>query len=193
MFHILAIFPKSEPSKANYMIKKILICLILAIGIFLLYIAFQSPDYKISRSLAVQQTPATIFPYLNNSKLMDAWSPWRDVDPKVQMQFSGPEEGVGAKTSWSSDGPMGTGSATVVESIPDQSAKTLLSYTKPYPMEQEAVLSLTPSGSGSIVTWTVRGKSNFISRLFCFFMDMDKLVGDQFEKGLVKLQSQVEG
>ena len=40
--------------------------------------------------------------------LMNAWNPWSEIDPQVQMSFSGPEEGVGSKTSWNSEGEMGT-------------------------------------------------------------------------------------
>jgi hypothetical protein len=36
------------------------------------------------------------------------------------------------------------------------------------------------------------GKNNFVSKAFCMFMDMDKTVGGDFEKGLANLKNIAE-
>lgn len=118
--------------------------------------------------------------------------PWKDSDPGIKMEFTGPDEGVGSISTWDSEGQMGKGSATVVESTPNQSVKTKLVTEKPMPMEQLADISLTPAGDSTVVNWTVTGKNNFIGRLFCVFIDMDKMVGSEFEKGLNNLKAKVE-
>ncbi len=43
------------------------------------------------------------------------------------------------------------------------------------------------------MTWKVDGQNNFVGRLMCIFMNMDKMVGGMFEKGLAKLKTTVEG
>ncbi|MES2803837.1 MAG: SRPBCC family protein [Bdellovibrionota bacterium] len=174
------------------MVKKILISLALVIGGFLVYVGFQPADYKISRELAIKATPEVLFPYINNSKKANEWMPWKDSDPGIKMEFSGPDEGVGSISSWNSDGQMGVGTATVVESTLHQSVKTKLVTEKPMAMEQLADISLTPAGDSTVVNWTVTGKNNFIARIFCVFMDMDKMVGPEFEKGLNTLKATVE-
>jgi len=36
------------------------------------------------------------------------------------------------------------------------------------------------------------GENNFISKAFCLFMNMDKTVGGDFEKGLAQMKAVVE-
>lgn len=174
------------------MIKKIMIVLSAAIGIFLAYVAMQSNHYEIAREITVQASAEKIFPYINNSHKTFEWMPWKEMDSKMSMRFEGPDEGVGSRSIWESEGKMGHGSAEVVESVANAFVKTRLEYTKPMSMSQIAQISLAPEDGVTRVVWMVSGENTFISRLFCFFMDMDKVVGTQFEKGLATLKSQVE-
>ena len=163
----------------------------LIIGL-LVYVAMQPSEMNISRELFIKATPHALFPYINNSKKSNEWMPWAESDPLVQMVYSGPEEGLGATSSWDSPGKMGTGKAVVVESVSNILVKTKLTYTKPMVMSQLAEITLSPTTDGTVVRWSVTGKNTFIGRLFCLFMNMDKMVGGQFEKGLRKLKNRVE-
>jgi uncharacterized protein YndB with AHSA1/START domain len=174
------------------MFKKIGLAFVAVIGLFLVYVALQPSDVTITRELLINASSETIFPYINNSEKANQWMPWKESDPKVVMTFSGPSEGVGSKSSWTSDGEMGHGEAVVTESLPFQSVKTQLTYTKPMDMKQLAEITLTPETGGTLVRWSVSGKNTFIGRIFCVFMDMDKMVGAQFEKGLNTLKKTVE-
>src|SRR5262249_6437308 len=104
----------------------------------------------------------------------------------------GPDEGVGSATSWDSSGQLGTGSATIVESVPNQKVGIRLEYTKPMNMVQDSEYLVKTDGQASVVTWKVTGKNNFVGRLMCAFMDMDKMVGGMFELGLSNLKKLVE-
>lgn len=174
------------------MAMKIIGCFVVLVGAFLVYIAMQPSDILISREIVVNATPDVIFPLINNSQRSTEWMPWKDTDPQAVMTFSGPAEGIGSTSSWDSPGQMGSGKAEVVESIPNQKVTTALTYTKPMEMTQTAEVSLLPSGAGTLVKWSVSGKNSFGGRIMCFFMDMDKVVGKQFEKGLKKLKGIVE-
>lgn len=174
------------------MLKKILIVVGLLVVGFLIYVAVQPSEFVVSRELAINAKPEDVFTHINNSKKSNEWMPWAESDPTAEMVYSGPEEGIGSTTSWDSTGQMGTGKAVVVESVANQMVKTQLTYTKPMNMTQLAEISLTPVNEETVVKWTVSGKNTFIGRLFCVFFDMDKMVGDQFEKGLSNLKKIVE-
>lgn len=174
------------------MIRKVGSGLLVILGLFIGYVAIQSPDYRVSREVRIDASAEQIFPHLNNSKLMNDWNPWLKVDPAASISFSGPEEGVGSQTSWKGGKDVGTGSATVVESVPNRVVRTQLEYQEPYPMVQMAELEVRPAESGSIVTWSVKGRNNFVGRLICVFMNMDKHIGTTFEKGLMDLKTRVE-
>lgn len=174
------------------MLKKILIVVVVALIGLLTFAAFQPAEYSISRELVMKAPAEAIFPFINNSQKSNSWMPWSEVDPNAKMSYSGPDEGVGSKSSWEGNGQLGVGEALVVESNPNQNVKTQLTYTKPMHMSQMAEISLTPATEGTLVKWTVSGQNSFVGRLMCVFMNMDKMVGSQFEKGLTKLKSMVE-
>jgi hypothetical protein len=175
-------------------VKKILAGLVVLFLIFVIIAALKSEDYLIKRDIMINAKPEAIFPYLNNMKNADTWMPWMELDPEAINTYSGPEEGLGAVSSWDSPGQMGTGKAEVVELIPNQSVKTKITYTKPKVMSQDAEFILTPKGESTQMTWTASGKQPFIARLMCtlMFLNMDKYVGGMFETGLAKLKSIVE-
>lgn len=160
-------------------------------GVFI-YAAMQPSRMNISREAFVKASPEVIFPYINNSKKSNEWMPWKESDPNVEMIYSGPDEGVGSTTTWDSKGQMGKGRARVVESIPNQSVKTELTYTRPMEMSQLAEVSLTPSSDGTVVRWSVTGENSFMGKVFALFMDMDEMVGKEFDKGLNNLKAKVE-
>lgn len=174
------------------MLKKILLGVLAFVVLLLGYAAVKSPDYTVSREATINAPAEKIFPYLNSQKLAAKWGPWLEVDPKATMTYSGPDAGVGAKASWVSEGHLGTGSATIVNTVPNKQVDIRLEYTQPMYMTQDSVYLITPSGNQSVVTWKVQGKNSFGGRLMCLFMNMDKMVGGMFEKGLSNLKTLVE-
>ena len=178
--------------KALHMFKKIVIGIIVVVFLVFSYAMVQPSEYVVARSTVINAPAEKIFPHLNNQKLAQNWGPWMEVDPKATMTLEGPEEGMGSKTSWKSDGQLGHGSATITESIPNQKVHIRLEYTKPFNMTQESDYLLESADAGTKVTWRVEGKNNIIGKVMCLFGNMDKMVGGVFEKGLAKLKSEVE-
>ncbi len=174
------------------MLGKIAFGLFAVLVVFLGAVALQPADYLITREITIQAAPEKIFPYLNNSKLAERWGPWLEIDPDAKMTYSGPDAGVGSKASWTGGKQLGTGSATIVESTPNQRVAIKLEYQEPMNMVQDAEYTVKNMGGQSVVTWSVRGKNTFMGRVMCVFMNMDKVVGSMFEKGLSKLKTLVE-
>lgn len=174
------------------MIKKILIGLGVVIAVAVGIAAFQSPNYKISRDILIAASPSSLFPYINHSQKMGDWMPWKESDAQMVMSYAGPSEGVGSVASWDSPGPMGTGKSEIVESIPGKSVTTRITYLKPMEMTQNSVMSLEAVAGGTKVTWAVDGQNALIGRVMCLFMNMDKMVGSEFTKGLTKLKAIAE-
>lgn len=173
------------------MFKKILIGLGLIVTVILAIAAFKSPEMSVSREIIIAAAPDAIFPYINNSRKSYEWMPWAEGDPEIEINFTGPDEGIGSISSWNGE-QMGSGKSEVVESITNQVVKTQLVYTKPFEMSQLAEISLTPVSSGTKVVWSVSGHNNYFFRLMGVFMDCDKMIGGEFEKGLNKLKTIVE-
>ena len=77
---------------------------------------------------------------------------------------------------------------TIIESVPNDHVKIQLDFAKPYPGKSVAVLSLKPEADKTNVTWAMTGEDpGFFMRVICTLMNMDKMVGGMFEKGLASL------
>jgi acyl-CoA thioesterase FadM len=179
--------------KEDFMILNILSILAIVIIGLLIYAGFKTPEMDIERKISIKASPEKLFPFINNSRTMNDWMPWQDADPTGVLNYSGPTEGVGSRATWNSKGKMGAGESEIVESIQNQIVKTKLTYTKPMVMSQLAYVSLNPQSNGeTLVTWSVNCHNTFVFRVFGIFVNVDKMVGGEFEKGLAKLKNMAE-
>lgn len=170
------------------MLKKILWAGVVGLGLFLGVAALKDPHYAFSRERTLTAAPAAVWPWLVSSRKANEWMPWIDGDPQIKMTFEGPEQGVGSKAVWISPGPMGEGESEIVEIEAMRRVVIKITYRKPMVMHQMARFELEPSGTGSLVRWSVEGEHGFVGRIFSMVMSIDKVVGGEFEKGLAKLE-----
>ena len=54
-------------------------------------------------------------------------------------------------------------------------------------------VTILADAAETFVTWSMDGNHNFIGKAFGMFMDMDKMLGADIEKGLVQLKTVAEG
>ena len=81
---------------------------------------------------------------------------------------------------------------TILESRADELIRLKLEFIKPFAAVNTTEFIFKPDGNQTTVTWDMTGQNNFMSKAFCLFMNMDKLVGSDFEKGLASLKSVAE-
>ncbi len=174
------------------MIAKILIGLATAVLILVIVVATRPADFRYERSITVAAPASAIFPNLNNLHKWQTWSPYAKKDPDAKTTFEGPTEGNGAAMSWAGDHNVGEGKMTIVESKPAELVKYRLDFVKPFAGTNVAEFTFTPEGNGTKVVWSMSGKNNFFSKAFSLVVDCDKMIGDDFEKGLADLKTLVE-
>jgi hypothetical protein len=78
---------------------------------------------------------------------------------------------------------------TITDSRPAQSVSIRLEFLKPFAATSTTQFDFAPSGAGTNVTWAMNGHNNFMAKAFSAFMDMDKMIGADFEKGLAGLDA----
>jgi hypothetical protein len=148
------------------------------------------PTFTVTRNALIPARPDEVYPFVVDFHKWTAWSPWEAIDPAMSRTFSGSEAGVGAKYAWAGK-KAGSGTMEIQEADEPNSIRIQLVFTKPMKAVNPTVFTFTPEGGGTRVTWTMTGESKGIGRLFALFMNMDKMVGKDFEKGLAALASAV--
>lgn len=175
------------------MFTPILVGLAVIIFVFLVIVAMQPPSFNIVRSAGIAASPNTVFGHINDFHKWDAWSPWAKLDPEMKQTFEGPSEGAGSVYSWVGNKKVGEGRMTLLESRPGEVVRIKLEFIKPFASVADTEFTLKPEGNQTAVTWDMKGQKNFMSKAFCMFVSMDKMVGKDFERGLASLKSVAEG
>ncbi len=174
------------------MLKKILIVIGVIVVAFVIIVALQPAEFHVARTATVAAPAEVVFAQVNELKKWEAWSPWVKIDPAMKQTYEGPASGIGAISRWAGNNQVGEGSMTITESRPNELLRFTLEYIKPMAGTSTAEFSFRPEGNQTSITWSMSGRNNFIAKAMCLFMNMDKMVGGQFEKGLAQLKSITE-
>ena len=171
---------------------KILIGLAALLVIFVIIVATRPSTFQVARSTLISAAPEAAFAEVNDFHRWESWNPWGKIDPAMKQSYEGPPSGAGAKYSWAGNKEVGEGSMTILESKPNDRIRIQLDFIKPFAGTNLAEFTFKPEGAGTSVTWAMSGKKNFICKAIGLFMNMDKMIGDQFDKGLADLKSITE-
>ena len=168
--------------------------IIIAILIFaFLVIASMKPNsFILRRSMDMKASTDEVFAQLNDFKNWGAWSPWEKMDPDLKRNFSGSASGKGAYYSWIGNKKVGEGNMEIIRSVPSSNIELNLNFLKPFKASNITEFKITPKGNMTNVNWEMRGPLNLMMKIMHMFMDMDKMVGKDFEAGLANLKSIVE-
>ena len=170
------------------MIFKVFVSIVVIVAAFLGYVAMQPSDFRIIREIKIN-TPAEIpFANVNDLHKFDAWNPWSKIDPQAKQTFEGPSAGKGASSSWEGNKEVGSGRMTITDSQPNNLILMTLDIFKPYTATNNIEFSFKSEGNQTTVSWAMSGKSNFIAKILCVFINRDKMIGKEFEKGLEQLK-----
>ena len=178
------------------MIKKILlygiVVIVLVCVIGCVVVAMQPAHYHVERSATMNAPAAVVFNQVNDFHKWDAWSPWAKIDPNMKTNFEGAPAGNGAVYSWVGNSDVGEGRMTITDSKPGELIKIRLEFVKPFAATNATTFNFKPQGNQTAVTWAMDGDNNFVGKAFCLFMNMDKMVGGDFEKGLAQMKTNAE-
>jgi len=174
------------------MITTILIVLAGLLVVFVVMASQQPDDFRIVRTATISAPAAVVFAHVNDLHLWQEWSPWAKRDPAAQRTFEGPSAGTGAVFAWAGNRKIGAGRMTITASRPHDLVGFRLEFLKPFTATNTAEFTFQPEGSQTLVTWSMAGKSNFLSKAFGLVMNMDNMIGRDFEKGLANLKALAE-
>lgn len=168
-----------------------LLLLTFVVGVLVIYAARQPDVFRIGRMRYMIASPVEIFPLMDNLREGMRWSPF-EKDPNAKRTFSGPASGVGAKYAWEGNSKMGAGDIEIIESVPNSRVVLRLNMLKPIKATNEVVYELEAVDGGTEVLWTMEGKQNIVGKVMNVFIDCEKMVGREFERGLANLKLLVE-
>lgn len=144
--------------------------------------------YTVERTRTINAPPARVYSLVVDFREWERWSPWEDVDPELRRSYSGPPTGPGTRYAWSGNRKAGAGSMEITEASPDRRVVIDLQFDKPFKSRNTTTFELVPLGDDATqVTWRMVGPRPLLLRLMGPLMNLEKLVGGDFDKGLDRL------
>jgi hypothetical protein len=175
----------------------IAVVLAIAIAVILILAASKPSTFSVERAISVKAPPEKIFPLINDFHQWVSWSPYENKDPAMKRSYSGAESGKGAVYGWEGNGNVGAGRMEILETqIPETPAASKilikLDFFKPFEGHNTAEFTMLPQGDATNLNWAMRGPAPFISKLMQVFMNLDHMIGKDFEIGLTNLKKLTE-
>ena len=174
------------------MLIPILVTFAVVITLFVIIVSLRPNTFQVARSTTMSGAPDKPFALVNDFHNWDKWSPWAKLDPTMKQTYEGATSGVGASYGWNGNNNVGEGKQTILESQPSQRIKIKLEFLRPFKGTNEVEFTFQPQGAQTVVTWTMRGNYNFITKAMGLFLSMDKMIGGNFEQGLAAMKANVE-
>ena len=175
------------------MLLKIFFALVVVVAAMSYYINSQPTEFSLAREVSISAPSAAVFPHVNDFHLWEQWSPWAKIDPGSKTTFEGPAAGEGAIYHWSGNSKVGEGKMTILKAVAPNSILISLEFLRPVKSTSITIFEFKRTDVGTQVIWTMTGTNKFIAKAFQLVMNMEKMLGPDFEKGLAQLKAVVEG
>jgi len=154
--------------------------------------ALQPDTFRVQRSTFVNAPPDKVFALIDDFHAWGSWSPWEKLDPGLRRTHSGAPSGQGAIYAWVGNPKVGSGRMEILESSPPSRLLIKLDFLKPFEAHNQAEFALVAEAAATRVTWAMTGPQAFPMKLMGLFMNMDRMVGNDFEKGLASIKAIAE-
>jgi hypothetical protein len=173
-------------------IATIAVVLAIAIAIVLILAASKPGSFSVERAIDIAAPAERIFPLINDFHQWVAWSPWENKDPGMQRSYEGAASGKGAIYGWDGNKNVGSGRMEILEASVPSKILIKLDFFKPFEGHNTAEFTMLPQGGATRLTWVMRGPAPFMSKLMQVFMNLDRMIGKDFEIGLSNLKKLTE-
>jgi uncharacterized protein YndB with AHSA1/START domain len=175
------------------MIKKFFLVMVVALAALLLFATTRPDTFRVQRSTSIKAPPEKVFALINDMRAFNTWNPFNKKDPSMRGTYRGPQSGPGAGFDFEGDQNVGKGSLEIVGAKPSREVTMTLHMREPFEGRNNIDFALVPRGADTTeVTWAMHGPSPYVSKLIGIFLNVDKMIGGDFDAGLTDLKALAE-
>lgn len=176
-----------------YILIAIAALIAILIAVIAIAAAMRPTEIHYVRSITTSASAETAFAVFSDLSRWNEWSPYNRHDPNLKFAISTPATGVGARYAWEGNKNLGAGRMTVTALNPGCSIDMRLEFDRPFKCDNHVEWRVDDEGDVRRITWSMDGRSNaLMPRIFGLFVDMDKMIGSDWERGLETLKGIVE-
>jgi hypothetical protein len=168
------------------------VVLAIAVAVVLILAATKPDTFSVRRAATVKASPERIFSLINDFHQWGSWSPWEHKDPAMKRTYSGADSGKGAVYAWDGNKNVGSGRMEILEASLPSKIVIKLDFFAPFEAHNTAEFTMLPQGDATNLTWVMHGPLVFMAKVMHVFINMDKMIGKDFEAGLANLKKLTE-
>jgi len=162
------------------------------IAAVLILAAMRPNQFRVQRSIAINAPPEKIYPMIGDLRAWTQWSPFEHKDRAMKRVYGSVTTGKGATYAWEGNRQVGAGHVVIADAVVPSRMTLKLTMTRPFKAQNIVDFTLTPAGNSTTVTWAMRGNVQYFAKVIHVFVNMDKMVGGEFESGLKNLKAAAE-
>jgi uncharacterized protein YndB with AHSA1/START domain len=151
----------------------------------------QPSHVHVERTAVIAAQPKDVFPFAHDFDLWMKWNPWEAMEPTAKKEFSENRVGPGAWYTWKGE-QVGAGKMTIASSEAPTKVVYDLEFTEPFTSSADITMTFSPVPAGTSVVWSYDAEAGFLDRGIGLVMDMDGMLGGDFDKGLASLKPLAE-
>ncbi|SHN27409.1 Polyketide cyclase / dehydrase and lipid transport [Cyclobacterium lianum] len=175
-------------------LKIILIVLLILIAIPLVAAIFVPKDYYVEREVTINKPHQEVYSYVRLLRNQDNFSTWSSRDPAMKKSYTGSDGEVGFIAAWESENPdVGVGEQEIIAIEEGRRIDYALRFKEPFEASDRAHMEFEELGANQTkVIWGFEGHMDYPMNAMLLFIDMESLLGNDFESGLQQLKEILE-
>lgn len=176
-----------------YILAGIAALLVLFIVGVVIAASLRSKEVHYRRTIITSAGADTVFAIFSDLGRWREWSPYDERDPEMKTTLSTPSTGIDAKYTWDGNKEVGAGRMTITAVDPGRSLDMRLEFDRPFKCDNHVEWRVDEENDQRRITWSMDGKdAPLMPRIVGLFIDMDKMVGKDWEAGLETLKGIAE-
>ena len=173
-------------------IKMLALGLVVGVAILAGIVAAQEGHYDYRVSKTIEAPPDVVYSYVADYQKWESWTPWAELDPNQKITLGEKTAGVGATYAWSGNEKVGQGRMEIQSATDNKSVTHALHFIEPFEDSCTTAFDLNAKEKETTIAWSMTGENKFMAKAMGLFMDMEKMITNDFEKGLSKLKTIAE-
>ena len=163
------------------------------IGLFLFVALLVKKDYYVSREIVINKPKQVVFDYVKQLRNHEKFSPWTRLDPNIKKTYTGTDGTVGFQYTWNGNDNVGQGEQTIANIAEGESIDFGLHFVKPFDgLASSKMQTSAVSETQTKLTWSLASSMNYPNNIILLFVDMNKVIGEDYQRGLVNLKVELD-
>ncbi|WP_194975331.1 SRPBCC family protein [Aquiflexum lacus] len=175
-------------------LKNMTIIIVIIIAIPMIGALFTARDVSVEREITINKPHHEVYGYAKYLKNQDNFSKWSLTDPDMQKEYKGTDGEVGFVSFWKSENPdVGSGEQEILAIQEGKRIDYALRFFEPFESNDKAFMEFESiNENNTLVRWGYEGHMAYPMNALLWVMDMEKMVGDDFQTGLENLKRILE-